>query len=79
MPDRDQISIDEYQYTLPESSIARYPLADRDQSRLLFFNGRSVQHQNFRQLPELLPRDSWLVFNNTRVIQARLAEREAGD
>ena len=72
MINQNHIFVDEYRYTLPESSIARYPLKEREQSRLLFFDGKSVYHHKFHQLPDLLPSGSWLVFNNTKVIQARL-------
>ena len=76
MTKHDHISVEEYRYTLPESSIARYPLEDREQSRLLFFDGQLVHHHTFHQLPDLLPSGSWLVFNNTKVIQARLTFRK---
>lgn len=74
---QDQITVDSYRYTLPDSAIARFPLKDRDGSRLLFFDGQSVQHHLFRSLPGLLPDSSWLVFNNTKVIQARLDFRKS--
>lgn len=72
MINKDYISIDQYRYPLPESAIARYPLSDREQSRLLAFRRGSVEHRIFSELPDILPEGAWLVFNNTKVIQARL-------
>jgi S-adenosylmethionine:tRNA ribosyltransferase-isomerase len=57
---------------LPEQDIAKYPLADRSSSKLLLYKGGSISQDLFSHLPEHLPGGSWLVFNNTRVIQARL-------
>ena len=66
------ISISEYNYHLPDERIAKYPLSKRDQSKLLhYFNG-TIKVQSFFDLPDLLPADSLMVFNNTRVIHARL-------
>ncbi len=67
-----EISIDGYRYQLPEASIARHPLPQREASRLLVYNKGLIKHSNFRNLPLHLPENSWLVFNNTKVIQARL-------
>ena len=61
-----------YGYDLPDSRIAKYPLSVRDSSKLLFYNKGSIATQTFKDLPTLLPKHSCLVFNNTRVIQARL-------
>lgn len=61
-----------YGYDLPDSRIAKYPLSERDSSKLLFYNKGSIATQTFKDLPTLLPNDSCLVFNNTKVIQARL-------
>lgn len=68
-----EIRIDEYDYPLPESSIASHPLAQRDKCRLLVRkpDGQLID-TIFSQLPDLLPADSILVYNNTRVINARL-------
>ncbi|MCK5135493.1 MAG: S-adenosylmethionine:tRNA ribosyltransferase-isomerase [Bacteroidales bacterium] len=68
----EMIDIENYRYTLPEAYIAKYPLSDRDQSRLIFYKGGDISHHAFSELPEIIPAGSWLVFNNTRVIQARL-------
>jgi S-adenosylmethionine:tRNA ribosyltransferase-isomerase len=66
------IPIHNYQYELPESRIAKYPLSDRSASRLLIYEKGTISHTVFKRLPEHLPPGSSLVFNNTRVIQARL-------
>jgi len=66
------ISISDYTYTLPPERIAIYPLANRDQSKLLFYDRGAIDHQVFSSLPDLLPADSLLFFNDTKVIPARL-------
>ena len=70
------ISIQDFTYPLQDGLIASYPLADRDQSRLLVWNNGEIYDKHFYQLPELLPKDSLMVFNNTRVIRARLFFRK---
>lgn len=66
------ISIQDYTYELPEENIATYALPDRDRSRLLIWNNGKITDEHFYNLPEQLPLGSMLVFNNTRVIRARL-------
>ena len=66
------ISIQDYTYALPEEQIATYALPDRDHSRLLIWNKGEIKDERFDHLPDYLPSDSMLVFNNTRVIRARL-------
>jgi S-adenosylmethionine:tRNA ribosyltransferase-isomerase len=66
------IRIDDYDYELPEERIARYPLAQRDASKLLIYEGGQVSQQQFRDLPSLLPAGAVLLFNDTKVIHARL-------
>lgn len=68
--------MEDYDYDLPEERIARYPLKGRSQSRLLIFKENRLSEKLFRNLPELLPSGSFLVFNNTRVIPARLLFRK---
>lgn len=72
------LRIDDFDYELPEERIARYPLADRDNCKLLVrqADGTLSQHV-FTELPSLLSSDSILVYNNTRVINARLRFRKA--
>lgn len=66
------IRISDYTYNLPDSRIAKYPLEQRDQSKLLVFNSSGIHEELFRDLPRLLPPLSLLVRNNTKVIQARV-------
>lgn len=66
------IALSEYTYDLPSERIALFPLQERDQSKLLYYNRGSIQHQHFYNLPDLLPSQPLLVFNNTKVIPARL-------
>lgn len=70
--DPKSINIKDFSYELPESRIARFPLDERDASRLLFYNGGTITAHSFKALPELLPDNALLVFNNTKVIHARL-------
>ena len=64
--------ISEFNYDLPDSSVAKFPLAKRDHSRLLVWENGEIADHTFSNLPGLLPERSMLVFNNTRVIRARL-------
>lgn len=73
------ISIGDYAYELPDARIARYPLAERDQSKLLVWKNGNIQDSQFRNLAEHLPANSLLIFNNTKVIRARLHfQKETG-
>ncbi|MCS7013585.1 MAG: S-adenosylmethionine:tRNA ribosyltransferase-isomerase [Chloroherpetonaceae bacterium] len=69
-----EISIEDYTYTLPESRIAQAPLPERDQSKLLVAHAPTgqISHHHFWQLPELLPENTLLIRNNSKVIAARL-------
>ncbi|MEM7370846.1 MAG: S-adenosylmethionine:tRNA ribosyltransferase-isomerase [Bacteroidota bacterium] len=66
------IRLSDYHYDLPEDRIAIRPLSQRDQSKLLVYQQGEIQHHGFSAIPALLPTDALLVFNDTRVIQARL-------
>jgi|688.fasta_scaffold113169_2 S-adenosylmethionine:tRNA ribosyltransferase-isomerase len=66
------LSIHEFSYELPESRIAKYPLAERDSSKLLVYKSGQISEYTYRNLSEQLPANSLLIFNNTRVIEARL-------
>ena len=68
----EEILIEEYNYPLPDERIAKYPLAQRDQSKLLIYRNGQVSEDRFYRVGEYLPADSLLIYNNTRVIQARL-------
>jgi S-adenosylmethionine:tRNA ribosyltransferase-isomerase len=66
------IKISDYTYELPQERIAMYPLARRDASRLLVWDGRTCSDRTFNEFPSLADPGSLIVFNNTRVIRARL-------
>ena len=66
------IDLKAYEYTLPEDRIAKFPLEKRDSSQLLEYRKGTIQHHHFFDLPQLLDADSLLVYNNTKVIPARL-------
>ncbi len=70
------IHLADFDYELPDDRIARYPLPERDTSRLLFWQQGAVRHQVFRDLPDLLDGNMTVFFNNTRVIPARLHFRK---
>ena len=71
-----QIPIADYDYPLPEDRIAKFPMEQRDHSKLLCLNGDDISEHHFYDLPNLLPHDTLLVFNDTRVIHARLFFRK---
>lgn len=71
------LSIRDYTYDLPESRIARYPLAERDQSKLLVYRGGRMTESTYAQLAGQLPASSLLIFNNTKVVEARLLFQKA--
>ncbi len=70
------ISIANYDYPLPDERIAKFPLAERDQSKLLVYKNGTINESQFFHLPELLPEGAMLLFNNTKVIHARLFFRK---
>lgn len=70
--DVQNISIEDYNYPLPEERIAKYPLAERDASKLLVLNNDKITSSNFRNIGDFLPKDSLLIFNETKVVRARL-------
>lgn len=72
MINTNELSLSQFQYDLPDDRIARFPLSQRDTSKLLVYRSGQISHQRFFDLPNLLPKDSFLVFNNTKVIPARL-------
>lgn len=72
MIDVKHITIDDYDYPLPEERIAKYPLAERDASNLLVLKDNQIQKSQFRNLGDFLPENALLVFNETKVIRARL-------
>lgn len=73
------IKISDYWYDLPEDRIALHPLAQRDASKLLFYNKGEITHEKFTQLSDLLTSNDLLFFNDTKVIPARFNfEKETG-
>ena len=79
MIDIKNISIDEYDYPLPEERIAKYPLAERDASKLLVLKDHKLQASQFKHIGDFLPPKALLVFNETKVIRARLQfQKETG-
>ena len=77
MIDVKHITIDDYDYPLPEERIAKYPLAERDASNLLVLKDNQIEKSQFRNLGHFLPKDALLVFNETKVIRARLQFHKA--
>ena len=77
MFDSDPIRIQDYGYTLPPEKIAQFPLAVRDASKLLIYKQGQIAEAIFSEIDQHLPADSLLVFNDTRVVRARLIFRKA--
>ncbi len=74
-----KIKIQEYSYILPDERIAKYPLEKRDSSKLLIYNNGEISQNIFTSLPSYLPEGSLMVFNNTKVVPARLLfKKETG-
>lgn len=71
------ISIEEYDYPLPEDRIAKYPLPERDASNLLVLKDDEIKKSQFKHIGDFLPQDALLVFNETKVIRARLQFHKA--
>ncbi len=73
------LSIVDFSYDLPEDRIAKYPLSERDQSKLLIYKSGELSEERFGQLPSLLHPNDCLVLNNTRVVRARMQfQRQTG-
>ncbi len=73
------VIIDDYNYPLPDERIAKYPLAERDASKLLRYEDGKVSEYIFKNIPSLLPGGSLMIFNDTKVVPARLHfQRETG-
>ena len=71
------LRIDNYNYPLPDERIAKHPLAQREQCKVLMYKDQAIEQHVFHEVPGLLPDDSMLIYNNTRVINARLRFRKA--
>lgn len=74
--DTKHIKISDYNYDLPDERIAKFPIAQRDHSKLLFYKHGEVSDDVFHHLPTYLPQGALMIFNNTKVIQARLHFRK---
>lgn len=74
--DTKHIHISDYNYPLPDDRIAKFPVAQRDHSKLLVYRHGEVSESHFYRLPDFLPEGALMVFNNTRVIQARMHFRK---
>ena len=74
-----EISIEQYNYDLPDERIAKYPLSKRDLSKLLVYKCSEIVEERFTSMPDLLPEGHLMVFNDTKVVPARLHfQRETG-
>ena len=71
------IDINDYDYALPDERIAKFPLAERSASKLLVYRDGAISERHFRDLGEVLPAGAMLVFNNTKVIRARIIMHKA--
>lgn len=79
MKDPRSISIQDYTYSLPDEKIAKYPLTERDASKLLICKQGTITEDIYRNIADHLPAGSLLVFNNTKVVEARLLfQKESG-
>ena len=70
--DTKHIKIDEYNYELPDERIAKYPVEGRDASKLLVYRAKNVSHDKFTSIPDYLEKGELMVFNNTKVVRARM-------
>lgn len=66
------LSIQDFSYDLPDERIARYPVDERDLSKLLIYQDATITTDVYRSLPTILPTETLLIFNNTKVVEARL-------
>lgn len=72
MKEVQNISIEDYNYPLPDERIAKYPLSERDASKLLVSSSEKTVESHFKNIGDFLPKDSLLIFNETKVVRARL-------
>ena len=68
----EKLSINDYTYTLPEERIARFPLPERDASKLLVYKSGKIEQSTYSDISSFVPENSLLVFNNTKVVEARI-------
>ncbi|MGE5382143.1 MAG: S-adenosylmethionine:tRNA ribosyltransferase-isomerase, partial [Omnitrophica WOR_2 bacterium] len=72
------LPITDYNYLLPDERIARFPLEKRDQTKLLVMDNGIITDSQFNRLSDFIPAKSLLIFNNTKVIKARLIFNKPG-
>lgn len=72
LSNRQKLRTEDFDYPLPDSQIARFPLPQRDFSRLLVFKNGAIEHRQFLEIGQFIPLDSLVIFNNTQVVPARL-------
>ncbi|HWA06264.1 MAG TPA: S-adenosylmethionine:tRNA ribosyltransferase-isomerase, partial [Ignavibacteria bacterium] len=72
-----EILIKDYTYELPAEKIAQFPLKERDSSKLLIYDKGKISHDIFRNISDIIPANSLLIFNDTKVINARLKFKNA--
>ena len=77
MKDPRTLSIKDFTYHLPEEKIANYPLPDRDASKLLIYKAGNISEDIYRNIADHIPEDSLLIFNDTKVVKARLLFQKA--
>lgn len=75
--DVKDIKIQDYSYVLPNERIAKFPLQERDASKLLIYQKGNISESTYRHLADYIPADSCIFFNNTKVIPARLLFQNA--
>ena len=74
-----KIRIQDYTYTLPEDRIAKFPLKNRDDSKLLLYIDNNIREEKFLNIADCLPKNGFMIFNNTKVVPARLIfKRDSG-
>ncbi|NOX48321.1 MAG: S-adenosylmethionine:tRNA ribosyltransferase-isomerase, partial [Chlorobi bacterium] len=71
-----KINIEEFNYNLPKEKIAQFPLEKRDESKLVIYKDGEISETTFKHIPELLPENSLMIYNETKVVQARLLFRK---
>lgn len=69
---RKIINIEDFNYLLPDEKIAKYPLEERDNSKLLFYDGMTISDDNFNNIEKYINKNSLMLFNNSKVINARI-------
>ena len=72
MTNPQNIAINDFTYSLPVERIAKYPLAERDDSKMLIYKEGKITADNYKSIATYIPENSLLIFNNTKVVEARL-------